>query len=287
MKDHRHEFPVGKMCIVFKVSKCGFYRNLGGPPSNRDNENRMLLFQIGRIHQQCGATYGSPRMTAELRAQGFKVSRPRVARLMRQKGIRAVHAKKFVVTTDSKHKFPVSPNLLDRNFSACAKAETWVSDITYIRTKRGWVYLTAIIDLFDRKAIGWALSTDLSAESTSMAAWRMAVRNRPPRGRLTFHSDRGVQYACTAFRNLLGSCPETIQSMSRKGNCWDNAVAESFFKTLKVELVYRKSYARKEQAALDVFQWIETIYNRTRRHSALGNLTIVEFEKLNRIKNVA
>ena len=287
MKDHRREFPVGKMCRVFKVSKSGFYRSLGGPPSNRDNENRLLLSQIQRIHRQSGATYGSPRMAKELQAQGFKVSRPRVARLMRQKGIRAVHAKKFVVTTDSKHKYPVAENLLDRNFSAGAKARAWVSDITYIRTGAGWVYLTTVIDLFDRKAIGWSLSSDMGASSTSMPAFRMAVKNRPPSDSLIFHSDRGVQYACNAFVNLLKSYGGVRQSMSRKGNCWDNAVAESFFKTLKVELIYRKKYARKQQAALDVFQWIETWYNRNRRHSALGNLTICEFEKLNQIKNVA
>lgn len=287
MKDHRLEFPVGKMCKVFKVSKSGFYRSQRMLPCDRDNENRMLLFQIGRIHQKSKATYGSPRITDELRAQGFDVSRPRVARLMKQKGIRAVHAKKFVVTTDSKHKYPVAENKLDRNFSAQAKARAWVSDITYIKTGRGWLYLTIIIDLFDRKVIGWSLSSDLSAANTCMAAWRMAVKNRPLSGKLIFHSDRGVQYACYAFRNLLGSYEGVQQSMSRKGNCWDNAVAESFFKSIKVELIYRTRYKRKEQAAISVFEWIETWYNRNRRHSALGNRTILEFEQLMQFKNVA
>lgn len=255
--------------------------------SNRDNENRMLLFEIRRIHQKSKASYGSPRITDELKAKGFKVSRPRVARLMKQKGIRAVHAKKFVVTTDSKHKYPVAGNILNRNFSPEGRAQAWVSDITYIRTKRGWLYLTVIIDLYDRKAIGWSLSSDLSAVNTYIAAWRMAIKNRPLSGKLIFHSDRGVQYACNAFRNLLNSYEGVQQSMSRKGNCWDNSVAESFFKTIKVELIYRTRYERKEQAALAVFEWIETWYNRNRRHSALGNRTILEFEELSQFKNVA
>lgn len=287
MKDHRFEFPVGKMCKVFKVSRSGFYRSQRMLPSNRDNENRMLLSQIQRIHQKSKASYGSPRITAELKAKGFKVSRPRVARLMKQKGIRAIHAKKFVVTTDSKHKYPVAENILDRNFSPEGRARAWVSDITYIKTKKGWLYLTIIMDLFDRKVIGWSLSNDLSAATTCIAAWRMAIKNRPLCGKLIFHSDRGIQYASTAFRNLLNSHHEVQQSMSRKGNCWDNAVAESFFKTIKVELIYRNRYERKEQAALAVFEWIETWYNRERRHSCLGNLTIIEFEQLMQLKNVA
>lgn len=287
MKDYQSEFPIGKMCKVFKVSKSGFYGWRNYLSSNRDNENRMLLFEIRRIHKQSKASYGSPRMTDELNARGFDVSRPRVARLMKQNGIRAVHAKKFVVTTDSKHKYPVVENKLDRNFTAENKGEAWVSDITYIRTLKGWLYLTVIIDLFDRKVIGWALSSDLRAENTSIAAWRMAVKNRPPSEKLIFHSDRGVQYACHDFASLLESYKCVERSMSRKGNCWDNAVAESFFKTIKVELIYKNRYANKEEAAISVFEWIETWYNRNRRHTALGNLTINEFENLMQFKNVA
>lgn len=281
------EFPVEKMCKVFKVSKSGYYRSQGMPSSSRHNENRMLLSKIRRIHEKSKATYGSPRITKELNAEGVKVSRPRVARLMRKNGIRAVHAKKFVVTTDSKHKYPVAENLLNRDFTPEAKAQKWVSDITYIKTKKGWLYLTVIIDLFDRKVIGWSLSSDLNATNTCIAAWRMAVKNRPLCGELIFHSDRGVQYACNAFRNLLSSYEGVKQSMSRRGNCWDNAVAESFFKTIKVELIYRERYDRKEEAALAVFEWIETWYNRKRRHSALGGRTILEFEQLMKSKNVA
>ena len=287
MKGHQREFPVGKMCKIFKVSKSGFYGMRNCIASNRDNENRALLFEIRRIHEQSKASYGSPRITDELKSRGFKASRPRVARLMKQNRIRAVHAKKFVVTTDSKHKYPIVANKLDRNFSAQNKAQAWVSDITYIRTMKGWLYLTIILDLFDRKVIGWSLSSDMSAENTSIAAWRMANKNRPFMGKLIFHSDRGIQYACNAFANLLGSYKNIERSMSRKGNCWDNAVAESFFKSIKVELIYRNKYQNREEAALSVFEWIETWYNKNRRHSALGNLTINEFEKLTKLKNAA
>jgi putative transposase len=286
MKDRQKEFPVGKMCKVFKVSRSAFYDWCRYNPSSRDKENRMLLFEIHRIHQQSKASYGSPRITDELRTRGFKVSRPRVARLMKQSGIRAVHARKFVVTTDSKHSYPVVDNKLDRDFRAERAGQKWVSDITYIKTDAGWLYLTVVLDLFDRKVIGWALSNDMTAKNTSIAAWRMALNNRSLLGELIFHSDRGIQYACNEFTNLLDSYPEVNRSMSRKGNCWDNAVAESFFKTLKVELVYLKKYTSREQAALSVFEWIETWYNTNRRHSALGNLSINEFQNT-QFKNVA
>jgi putative transposase len=269
------------------VSRSRFYQIKNHIPSKRDGENRCIVHEIHRIHGQYKATYGSPRMTQELNARGFKVSRPRVARLMKHCGIKAIHTKKFVVTTDSKHKYPVVENKLDRKFNADKCGQAWVSDITYIRTIKGWLYLTVIIDLFDRKVIGWALSTDMKAESTSIKAWRMAVKNRVPSDKLIFHSDRGVQYACYEFAKLLATYSTVERSMSRKGNCWDNAVAESFFKTLKVELVHRDRYLDKNQAALSIFEWIETWYNKHRRHSAIGNLSILEFEKSMQIKNVA
>lgn len=286
MKDYQKEFPVGKMCQVFRVSRSSFYDWCHYNPSDRDMENRALLYEIRRIHEQSKASYGSPRITSELRARGFNVSRPRVARLMKQSGIRAVHAKKFVVTTDSKHSYPVVENKLDRNFSVNQAAKAWVSDITYIKTAAGWLYLTVVLDLFDRKVVGWSQSSDMTAENTIIAAWKMAVGNRPPSDSLIFHSDRGVQYACNDFVQLITSYKGVERSMSRKGNCWDNAVAESFFKTLKVELVYRNRYKSQQHAAVSVFEWIETWYNRDRRHSALGNLTIREFENM-QFKNVA
>ena len=287
MKDCRREFPIGKMCKVFKVSRSAFYKSLHYLPSGRDHENRILLFEIRRIHQLSRASYGSPRIADELKARGFKASKPRVARLMKKHNIRAIHKKKYVVTTDSEHSFAVAENWLNRNFSANAAGKVWVSDITYIRTGKGWLYLTAILDLYDRKVIGWSQSSDLSAASTSIAAWKMAVKNRSMSDDLIFHSDRGVQYACADFTKLLSSYPQVSQSMSRKGNCWDNAVAESFFKTLKVEHVYRQRFDDKEDAAVSIFEWIETWYNRHRRHSALNNLTIEEFNKSSITQNAA
>lgn len=287
MTDYRKEFPVGMMCKVFKVSRSAFYSALNYLPSKRDTENRRLLSEIRCIHELSKATYGSPRITEELNARGFNVSRPRVARLMKQHKIRAVHAKKFVVTTDSKHNYPIAENKLDREFTAEAPGEKWVSDITYIRTGKGWLYLTTVIDLFDRKVIGWSHSSDMSAANTTIAAWRMAIRNRAITSKLIFHSDRGIQYACKEFTELLDSYNNVERSMSRKGNCWDNAVAESFFKTLKVEHVYRRRFADREQAGISIFEWIETWYNQQRRHSALGNLSITEFKQLTQIKNAA
>lgn len=287
MKDYRKEFPVGKMCQVFGVSRSGFYDWLHRLPSERDNENRMLVFQIRRIHEQSKASYGSPRMTDELKAQGFTPSRQRVARLMKQQGLRAVHAKKFVVTTDSNHNYPVVENKLKRNFTAQRPGQVWVSDITYVKTGQSWLYLTVIIDLYDRKVVGWSQSADMSAANTTVAAWKMAVNNRPFSQSLIFHSDRGIQYACQEFTQLLDSYPNVQRSMSRKANCWDNAVAESFFKSIKVERIYRNNYRTRHQAALDIFEWIETWYNRRRRHSALGGLNMIEFEQLNQINLAA
>lgn len=275
------EFPVGKMCKVFKVSRSAYYSWRRWKSSKRDNENRMLLSRIRQVHKMSKATYGSPRITKELNAQGFKVSRPRVARLMRQAKLRAVYSRKFIATTDSRHNYPVVENKLNRDFKAENKSQVWVSDITYVRTLSGWLYLTVIIDLFDRKVVGWSMSHTMKAEQTTIKAWRMAVKNRPPGEEMIFHSDRGIQYACNSFVNVLNQHKANIKrSMSRKGNCWDNAVAESYFKTIKTELVYRNSYRNKEDAAREIFYWIETWYNQNRRHSALGYLTINEFDKL-------
>lgn len=287
MKDHRREFPVEKMCKVFKVSRSSFYEHWHRLPSDRDNENRLILFEIRRIHEKSKSSYGSPRITAELKARGSKVSRPRVARLMRQAGIRSVHAKKFVATTDSKHRYPIVENRLKRNFTTEARNCVWVSDITYVRTIAGWLYLTIVMDLFDRKVIGWAMSRDMSASNTTIAAWKMAASNRPITSTLIFHSDRGVQYACHEFADLLKSNRHVQRSMSRKGDRWDNAVAESFFKSLKVEHVRQNRFQNRSQAAVSIFEWVETWYNKNRRHSALGNLTIQEFENETRINNAA
>ena len=242
--------------------------------------------QIRQVHKKSKYTYGSPRITVELKNNYVHVSRRRVARLMQKAGIRSITKKKFVATTDSKHSYPVAPNLLNREFRVEAPGKVWVSDITYIRTIEGWVYLTVIIDLFDRKVIGWSISPTLKASETIAPAWMMALLNRPLTNKLIFHSDRGVQYACGELTELIRN-PLVIQSMSRKGNCWDNAVAESFFKTIKTEWIYRFVYATKKQAVISVFEYIETWYNTQRRHSALNYLTPDEYGKLMNKQKIA
>ena len=275
------------MCKVFKISKSSYYHWLKSGPSKRWLENEELLVRINTIFEYSSKTYGSPRIKEELQVQGFQVSRPRVARIMKAAGIRARIPRRFVVTTDSRHNYPVAPNILNREFTATRPGQVWVSDITYIRTNRGWLYLTVVIDLFDRKVVGWSMSKGMTADETIMAAWRMAVNNRPINQELIFHSDRGIQYACTKFTNILNANELVQRSMSRKGNCWDNAVAESFFKTIKVESVYNEIYHDRNHAKLSLFKWIETWYNRKRRHSALGYKTIEEFEILNNNQKLA
>jgi putative transposase len=266
------------MCKVFKVSRSGFYAWLNSRPGKRELENQELVRQIKLVYEKSRKTYGSPRITMALKAQAVSVSRPRVARLMQQAQLRAVQSRKFRVTTDSEHFYAVSDNLLDRNFTFQGIAEAWVSDITYIKTLAGWLYLTVVLDLADRQVIGWALSSTMKAEDTTVAALRMALANRKISKPLIFHSDRGVQYACGEFRKELNATPLITQSMSRKANCWDNAVAESFFKTLKTECVYVQKFENQKQAATTVFEYIEVWYNRQRIHSALNYRTPVQME---------
>jgi transposase InsO family protein len=201
----------------------------------------------------------------------------RVAKRMRLAGLRSKIRRNYRVTTNSKHDFPIAPNRLERNFTAAAPDKVWVSDITYLATRSGWLYLTVIIDLFSRMVVGWALSSSLSHEMV-VTALKRAIRSRHPAKGLTFHSDRGVQYACTDFRNELDA-QGFIQSMSRKGDCWDNAVAESFFGIMKTELVYHEKYEGRQDTLHSIFEYIEAFYNRQRRHSALGYLSPAEYEK--------
>ncbi|MFD2285905.1 IS3 family transposase [Pedobacter petrophilus] len=277
MKEHRRIFPVEMMCKVFQVSNSGFYYWLKHPKGKRLADQDALLREIDEVYQEKKGIYGSPRITEELRKKGIKTSRPRVARLMRKFNIRSIVRKNWVSTTDSKHKYPVAENILNRDFYAARIGEKWVSDLTYIQTAEGWLYLTTVIDLADRKVIGWSLSDGMDAKSTTVKAFQMAKINRPVTSNLIFHSDRGVQYACAEFRVQLKEMPIT-QSMSRKGNCWDNAVAESFFKTMKTEMVYHKKFKTREQASIAIFEYIEIWYNRKRSHSTLGYLSPIEFE---------
>jgi len=275
------------MCSVFKVSRGGFYAWRKSVPSNRSLENELLEAEILTAFVNSKKIYGSPRITRELHKKNIKVSRVRVARMMKRAKLRSIVKKKFKVTTDSTHKFPVPENILDRDFKPGILGAVWVSDITYIRTRQGWLYLTTVIDLGDRKIIGWALSVTMKAIDTVIPAFKMAQKTRPITQELIFHSDRGIQYACNEFRCLLEKNPLIIRSMSRKGNCWDNAVAESFFKSLKTECVYQHKFTDKQQAALIVFEYIETWYNRKRQHSALGYLSPEEFGRNLNKQNIA
>ncbi len=274
-----------------QVSRSGYYKWLIKTPSKRSLFNMLLITEIKQIYTAKKGRYGSPRITKELQMQGRKVSKPLVAKLMRKEQLRSIIKKRYKVTTDSNHKYPVAANRLMQQFEVSQKNEVWVSDITYIHTQQGWLYLTTVIDLSDRKVIGWALSETMNAKETSIAAFKMALINRPLNANteLIFHSDRGIQYACEEFVSELNKYKTIVRSMSRKGNCWDNAVAESFFKTLKTELVYHHKYATRLEAKLSIFEYIETFYNTTRRHHHLNNLTITEYQNLitNNFKNAA
>ena len=280
MKDHSSVFAIEKMCSALKVSRSGYYSWLKNKRSKREVENQEILDQICQIHHESRKTYGSPRITVELRSRDIFVSRPRVARLMKKANIRSKTVKKFKVTTDSKHQYRIMDNKLNRAFKVDRIGKVWVSDITYIPTAQGWLYLTIIMDLADRRVIGWSISDSLKTSDTVIPAWKMACINRPISEKLIFHSDRGVQYSCNEFTLLLDADKNVDRSMSRKGNCWDNAVAESFFKTIKTEMVYDHQFLTKRQAKLEIFDYIEIWYNRKRRHSALGYLSPELFEKL-------
>ena len=277
--DYRSSFGVEKMCLSLAVSRSGFYCWNQSGEGKRAAENRLLLDSIRRIHNSSKGRYGSPRITAELKDQGLACSRPRVARLMRQHDIRARARRKFKATTNSKHKHAVAPNLLEQVFQAEAPNRVWVSDITYIRTLEGWLYLTVIMDLYNRKIVGWSMSETMEATDTTIPAFQMAVKGCQPLPDLVFHSDRGVQYACEPFVALL-SRSRAIQSMSGRGNCYDNAVAESFFHTLKTELVHHELYRTLAEARRSLFEYIEGFYNRTRKHSTLGYRSPVEYENM-------
>ncbi len=275
------------MCKVLKISQSSYFRWKKCPFSVRFHKKEELKQRILTIYFDSKQRYGSPRITAELNNLGFKISRITVSKYMRELGIRSKLSKKFKITTDSKHNYLVVENILDRDFESTKPAQKWVSDITYIRTIEGFLYLTIVLDLYDRKVIGWSLYDEMSTEKTSLSAWKVALAKRKIEKGLIFHSDRGVQYANNKFANMLES-HHVIRSMSRKGNCWDNSVAESFFKTLKTELIYGNKLINKQQMELEIFQYIEIFYNKKRRHSALNYKTIEEFnqQKIS-YKNVA
>lgn len=264
------------MCRVLEVSRGGFYRWLGKFKSRREIENEELLIEIRKAFKLGRKNYGSPRITDELRDQGMKVNKKRVARLMRENGIKAKTKRKFKVTTHSDHKEPISPNLLNQDFTATEINKVWVSDITYIWTREGWMYLATIMDLCSKSIVGWSLWERLTRQLV-IDAFNQAVGRRGNVAGLIFHSDRGVQYASKDFRKLLKK-HECRSSMSSSGNCFDNAVAESFFSTLKKELVYDKVYETRREAVSSIFEYIEVFYNRIRRHSSIGGVCPADFE---------
>ena len=279
IRDNRGAFPVSSMCQTLGVGSSGFYSWLKRPESPRSLKNRRLLMEIKMVHQKSRKTYGSPRIHAELSESGHACSRYRVARLMRQHGIVSKHKRKFKVTTNSVHSFPIAENLLQRRFDVFRPGQCWVSDITYIPTLEGWLYLAVTLDLFHRKVIGWSMGRWITRQLV-IDALNMAIKNGGLKSGLIHHSDRGVQYASNEFQALLKT--HGIQcSMSRKGDCWDNAVAESFFHTLKVELIHGKTYNTRQEAKTAIFEYIEGFYNRQRRHSYLGYLSPDEYEKKN------
>jgi len=269
-------FPVRVLCQVLQVSVSGFYSWRKRGPSQRAREDEQLKVHIRAAHKASRGRYGSPRVQKELCAQDQHVGRKRVARLMKADGLAARRKRRFRRTTDSTHQHPVAPNLLDRQFTVDAPNAVWVTDITYIWTQEGWLYLAAILDLYSRKVVGWAVDESLERH-LALDALAMALSNRRPARGLLHHSDRGVQYASDDYQKALKK-DGLICSMSRKGDCWDNAVAESFFATLKAELVYLTEYRTRAEARASLFEYIEVFYNRQRRHSAIGYVSPSQFE---------
>ena len=277
IEDHRDSYPVRLMCAVLEVSPAGYYAWRERPVSERAKSNAALLDTIRQVHHDSHGRYGSPRVHAVLKNQGRGISRGRIERMMHHHGIRAIMAKpRRVRTTDSRHGLPIAPNLVARDFTAKAANRVWLADITYIPTAEGWLYLAAVMDLFSRRIVGWAMRDTMQVELASDAL-TMAIRQRRPQAGLIHHSDRGVQYASHAYRQTLSAAGIT-PSMSRKADCYDNAPMESFFHTLKTELVHHRDYKTRAEAQRDIFAFIEGFYNRTRLHSSIGYISPIQME---------
>ena len=273
---HRNDFDLAQMCDVIGVSVSGYRAwKRGGTPDRKRLTDAQLLALIRAIHAEVKHAYGSPRMTRALRKRGFAASETRVERLMRENGIRARHKRRFKATTDSKHKLPVAPNLLERNFTPEAPNQVWTADMTYIWTDEGWLYLAVVLDLFNREVVGWSLKPRMTSDIVCDALTMAWFRRKPAAG-LIHHSDRGSQYASHAFQGKLKEYGMQC-SMSRKGNCWDNAPTESFFNSLKNERVHGARYATRNEAKDDIFEYVEAFYNRKRLHSTLGYVAPQEY----------
>lgn len=277
VEDYREQFRVKKMCKVLKISKSGYYNWRCQKRGSWQQKNELLLSHIKAVYGHSRGTYGSPRIAIELRDRGIPCGKNRIARIMRDNGIKAKMKKKFKATTDSRHSHPVAPNLLLKRGEE-VNNEIWASDITYIPTDEGWLYLAGVMNLRYRKIIGLSLKDRLTQELTVDALKQAIVRDRVKDG-LIHHSDRGSQYACKEYQTLLKE-HNILPSMSRKGNCYDNAYMESFFHTLKTELIHCKRFRTREEAKLSIFEYVEVFYNRIRRHSALGYKSPAEYERL-------
>ena len=275
--ERREEFPVTPMCRMLDVSRGGYYAWRDRPRSSREARRLELTARIAAAHELSRGTYGSPRVLAALRAAGFPASKRRVERSMRALGLQARPRGRFRITTKANPKHPVAPNLLNRQFAASRPNERWVTDITYIWTGEGWCYLAAILDLFSRRVVGWALDATLNT-SLPLRALDEAVRRRAPPAGLQHHSDRGCQYTSQDYQAKLNALGVEV-SMSRKGNCWDNAVAESFFATLKTELIYGRFWNSRIELRAAIFEYIEIFYNRQRLHSTLDYKTPHQLEQ--------
>jgi len=264
------------LCRVLSVSKSGYFAWRDGRERPRRSEDRALTVRIQAIHEESRQTYGSPRIHHALKIKGIALGKKRVARLMRTAGIAVHPARRFVVTTDSDHDRPIAPDLLQQDFTASAPNQRWVTDITYVPTAEGWLFLAAIVDLYSRRIVGWAMDSTMH-RSLVLTALDMAIAGRQPGQGLIHHSDRGSQYASADYRAVLDA-HGMIASMSRPGCCYDNAAAESFWHTLKNELIHRRDFQTREEARQAIFEYIEVFYNRIRQHTTIGNLSPVDFE---------
>jgi putative transposase len=276
IKQHTDEFSVTTLCRFLSVSRSAYYDWLEHSPTALEKEDAELIEIIKDLFKNSRENYGTRRLKKDLRKKGWHISRRRIARLMRMAGLACKTKRKFKATTDSKHGLPVAPNLLDRQFSAAQPNQKYMGDITYIHTQQGWLYLAVVIDLYSRQVVGWSMSKCMQAKLVNDALL-MAIWKRKPGKGLIWHTDRGSQYASDSHRALLNE-HGIIQSMSRKGNCWDNAVSESFFHSLKTELIHHQRYETRGEAKQDIFEYIEVFYNRERIHSTNNYLSPVDYE---------
>lgn len=275
MKQWRFQYPVKLLCRVLAVSRCGFYAWLKRPPCRRTLGNERLRVEIRAAHAKTRRTYSAKRLQDELAEEGIKAGRDRIARLRREEGIRCIQKRKFKATTNSNHSLPVADNLLNQEFKPTKPNEVWVSDITYISTDEGWMYLAGIKDVFTCEIVGYAMGARMTQELVSQALWK-AVKWKRPDADLILHSDRGSQYCSHGYRKLIEQF-KLRASMSRRGNCYDNAPMESFWGSLKNELVHHYRYATRSEAEASIREYIEIFYNRQRRHSRLGNVSPAVF----------